>query len=168
VAFGRAVAVWQHLRAMIARGEGQAVALLWTAWALATEVDDPARDARARAEAVALGATPRAASGLEAPGEGARARARRRGAAHGGHRSGCGGRGDHAQGGDTQHSHRVDARARGALAAAWAEELLRMLWASARVRRELAEGVSLGREEAAQRTAWEAVVGATSGQAISR
>ncbi len=43
-----------------------------------------------------------------------------------------------------------------------------MLWASARVLGELAEGVALGRAKAAQRAAWEAVVGATSGQAISR
>lgn len=57
--FGRAVAVWQHLRAMVARSDGAAVALLWTAWALAPVVDDPRRDLRARVEAVALGAAPR-------------------------------------------------------------------------------------------------------------
>lgn len=54
------MAVWQHLRAMVARGDGAAVALLWTAWALAPVVDDPRRDLRARVEAVALGAAPRA------------------------------------------------------------------------------------------------------------
>jgi hypothetical protein len=45
-----------------------------------------------------------------------RARARRRGSAHGGHRVRCGGGARRAQGGDGQHGHRVDAGTLGARA----------------------------------------------------
>jgi hypothetical protein len=53
-----------------------------------------------------------------------------------------------------------------ALAAAWGEDRLRMLWAPARVPGELAAGVALGWAEAAQRAAWEATRGAVCDQAV--
>ncbi len=53
-----------------------------------------------------------------------------------------------------------------ALAAAWGEELLRMLWAPARVPGELAEAVARGWAEAAPRAAWEARRGALRDRAV--
>jgi hypothetical protein len=53
-----------------------------------------------------------------------------------------------------------------ALAAAWGEDRLRMLWAPARVPGELAAGVALGWAEAAQRAAWEATRGAVCDRAV--
>lgn len=112
VALGRAVAVWQHLRAMIARGDGEAVALLWTAWAFAPGVDDPKRDLRARRGRRPRGRAACAPAGLADAREGGGARSRCRVAAHRRHRARSG-RGACAAGGRApQPRDRVDAGAR--------------------------------------------------------
>ena len=65
--YSRAVAVWRHLRELIAAGQGERVALLWTGWVLAqpakgiargNRCEAVAREYRNRCEAVALGAAP--------------------------------------------------------------------------------------------------------------
>jgi len=161
VAFGRAVAVWQHLRAMIARGDGEAVALLWTAWALAPVVDDPARDSRARTEAVALGAAPRAlrADWKHRAKEVGRVRVVE--APH----TVVTGRGEDGQPVVREVVMRSTAivttqgPAFRALAQGWGAEPLRMLWAPARVPNELAERAALGWASDDARAVWEGTRG---------
>jgi hypothetical protein len=167
-AFTEAVCVWKHLRAMVARGEGRAVALLWTAWAAASVTGDPGRDHKARVEAVALGAAPRAMRQDWRTRAAEPARVRVVEAPH-----------TVVTGRDAEGepvARRVVMRSTAivstqgpavrALAAAWGEERLRMLWAPARVPGELAEGVALGWAEAAQRAAWEATRGSVRDRAV--
>lgn len=142
------------------------MAQLWTAWAAASVTDDPGRDHKARVEAVALEAAPRA------PRQDWRTRAAEPGrvriveAPH----TVVTGRDAEGEAITRRLVMRSTAIAstRGpavrALAAAWGEEWLRMLWAPTQVPGELAAGVALGQAKAAQRAAWEAAVGATYGQ----
>jgi hypothetical protein len=144
------------------------VALLWTAWAAAPVTGDPGRDHRARVEAVALGAAPRALR------QDWRARAAEPGRVRVVEAPHTVVTGRDAEG--EAITRRVVMRSTAivstqgpavrALAAAWGEERLRMLWAPARVPGELAEGVALGWAEAAQRAAWEATRGAVRDRAV--